>query len=405
MQDSTGDHVEKPSFAVRVGMVLNAGLAVSLLMLWVQAAREGQFWRSDFSMFYTGWTMVLRQEGHLLYDLDAQLSYQREILPERGPDGGLLPFNYPPTTAVPLCVLARLPRSTAFYVWAAMQAGLVFLIIRQFLSLMSGYGGEDRVLMVATFLAFPAVFVSLQMGQMSLLVLACLTGMTLALERGQPMSAAVWFVVATIKPQLAVAAAVVLVAGRRWVVLLYAVGFWLPWAVLATHFTSTGAWLDWLAVVRKSAGEAGQLGIFPDKMYSLKCVLFGVLGAENMPLVNALSFAALTLAVAAIAALWRGPWPSDPATFRPRLALSLQLGLLTCPHLNPADASLYALPAILLAVARPSRWLVTLLVLCPAIFFLDCYSQIAWPFGLRPFIVAMAAVAAGVPGGRVSWRK
>jgi hypothetical protein len=163
---------------------------------------------------------------------------------------------------------------------------------------------------------------------------------------------------------------------------------------VATYFTGPGAWLDWLAVIRHSAAEAGRLGIVPDRMYNLKCVFYGLLGAERMPLVNALTFAALAVGAVAIALLWWGPWPVASRAYRARMALSLQLGLLTCPHLNPADAAVYALPAVLVAAGWPAVWLFVVLTLCPALFAVDYYTLIDWPFGLRPFIVAMAAVAA-----------
>lgn len=395
MADSTPERPETPTIAVLVGIILNAGLAMSLLALWVGQARQGLFWQSDFSMFYTAWTMVLEKQGGHLYDLDLQLAYQRVILPEGGPDRGLLPFNYPPTTAVPACILALLPLSTAFYAWAAAQLGLLALIVRHFLSLMVEYRAEDRLLMVSTVLAFPAVFVSFQMGQPSLLVLACLTGMTLALERGYPLVSAACLILAAIKPQLAVAPAVVLLAGRYWRTLAYVVGLWLVWAVFTTFFVGPAAWLDWFAVVRRSAGEAGQLGIFPERMYNVKGLLFRLLGPEHLRLINTLSLAALVSAVAAIAVLWL----TEVSAFRLRLALSLQLGFLTNLHFNPTDAVVFALPAILYLVERPSSRLAILLVLCPAIFYIDCFGgQPVLPGDLRPFLIVMVflAIAMGV---------
>src|SRR5262245_37032042 len=239
---------------VRLGLIVNAGLAFALLFLWIGMAQRGEFWRSDFSMFYTAWTMVLDGQGGRLYDLDLQLDYQHDVVPEGGPERGLLPFNYPPPTAVPACLLALLPRSAAFYTWAAAQLGLLLLVVRQFLSLMKEYPAEQRALMVATLLAFPAVLVSFQLGQLSLLVLACLTGMAIALERDRPLVAAACFVLATIKPQLAVPAAVVLAAGGFRRKIIYSLLLWLLWAGVATAVVGPHAWLDWLKVVGRSAG-------------------------------------------------------------------------------------------------------------------------------------------------------
>src|SRR5262245_12518781 len=108
----------RPSFLIRLGIVANTLLALARLLSFFDVAHRGEFWRADFPMCYTGFAMVRDGDGAHLYDLDVQLRYQREIVPERGPDGGLLPFNYPPHAAVPAFVLAYLSRDAAFYTWS-----------------------------------------------------------------------------------------------------------------------------------------------------------------------------------------------------------------------------------------------------------------------------------------------
>jgi hypothetical protein len=156
---------------IRAGTVLNAGLGLALVIAWLDLARKGEFWRADFSMFYTAWSMVLDGDGPRLYDLDLQLDYQRRLVPQRGPDADLLPFNYPPHAAVPAAVLALLPLSAAFYVWTAIQLILLGVLLRHLLLLARAWAGGARALLVATVLGFPALFAAFQLGQPSLLVL------------------------------------------------------------------------------------------------------------------------------------------------------------------------------------------------------------------------------------------
>ncbi len=329
--------------------------------------------------------MVLEGNASRLYELDAQLETQRRLLPQLEPNAGLLPFNYPPTTAVPLCLLVKLSRSTAFYTWSALQLVLLGLLVRQFLLLSECKSAEQFVLLLATLTAFPAVFVSLQMGQLSILVLVALAGWVLAMQENRVRLTALCLVMATIKPQLAITAVVITVADRRWRVLFWSTLLGLAWVAVATVFTDWQAWWNWLSVLRRSAGEAGQLGIFPERMYCLKCILFGILGRDHMGLVNTLSFGLLALTLVILSMMWIANWYG----FRQRLALSLLLGTLVIPHLNPADAVVYALPTLLGAKVIRAAWLWSALVLMPTLFLIDCYGAVKWSFGLRPFLVAM----------------
>jgi hypothetical protein len=384
-------------FLIRLGIAVNVALALLRLLGWLDAARRGEFWRADFSMFYTGFAMVRDGQGASLYDLDAQLEYQRAIAPERGPEGGLLPFNYPPHAAVPAFVLAYLPRDAAFYAWSAIQLGLLLLLLRQLLSWMSAWPVESRILAVSTVVAFPPVSISFELGQVSLLILVSLVGLARALESRRDLPAACWLVLATIKPQLAIVPAMVLVADRRWRVLTLAAALFVCWAGAATLIPGPAIWPEWLAVVRHSAGQAGELGIFPQAMYNLKGLLFGLLGPDRLSVVNRVSFFALLAGVLLPLVLWRLRPSASPEIWRLKLAFCLQIGLLVNPHFNPADAVAFVLPAVLYVLAAPrDRCFAAtagLLALCPLLFLIDCFLVPVWPLGVRPFFVAMALLA------------
>jgi hypothetical protein len=182
----------------------------------------------------------------------------------------------------------------------------------------------------------------------------------------------------------------------------YAAGLGLAWAALATLLVGPAAWLDWLAVVRRTAGEFGALGVFPERMYNLKALLTGLLGPGRAGAINALSLAALAAALLVTALVFRGRWLAG-SRFQLRWALCLQLGLLTNPHLNPADALAYVLPAVLYcASARRGGWFAAtagLLVACPLVFLVDCYGVERWPGGVRPFFVAMVMLPVAIRRG------
>src|SRR5262249_26652511 len=198
-------------------------------------------------------------------------------------------------------------------------------------------------------------------------------------------------------PRLASAPAVVLVADRRWRALALAGALFVCWACVATLMLGPAVWPGWLAVVWQTATRSGDLGVVPQAMYNLKGLLFGLLGPDRLAVVNRVSLFALLAGVLLPLVWWRPGPPPSPATSPLKLAFCLQIGLLVNPHFNPADAVAFVLPAVLYLVAAPrDRWFAAtagLLALCPLLFLIDCFLVPAWPLGVRPFFVAMVALA------------
>src|SRR5262249_17446338 len=197
---------------------------------WLSAARQGAFWQADFTAFYLGGRLALDGRGADLYDLDVQLAYQRELVPERPPESGLLPFLNPPHGALVFAALALLPRAGAFYACAAAQVALAALALRLLLRLAPEWEAWPRLLLVVTFLAYPPLFITFQLGQLALVGLLCLAGFYAALARGQDGAAAAWLVLGTIKPQLMLVPAVTLLVLGRWRALLLASALFAAWA-------------------------------------------------------------------------------------------------------------------------------------------------------------------------------
>jgi hypothetical protein len=151
-------------------------------------------------------------------------------------------------------------------------------------------------------------------------------------------------------------------------------------------------------MVAHCSRQFGTYGIDPLAMYNLKGLLTAVLGGERAGLINGLTAAATAGSVLTALWLWRGPWPGDTPTFAHRATLTLLLGLIANPHLNPRDALAYVAPALLLggtlapAPARPMLAMVG--AAAPWLFLLDIYGPIAWPGGVRPFFLLILLWAA-----------
>jgi alpha-1,2-mannosyltransferase len=380
----------------RAALVLNAALAGCLLLFWLSLAWRGEFWQADFGVFYTGWSMVLGGEGDRLSDLSAQTEYQHRVVPGRAATDGLLPFNHPPHLAT-VPVLALLPYSAAFYAWALFQAGLLVVMVLLLRRLTRDWGPNTFALLLVTVLAFPPMFMTFQQGQLSLIVLVCLLGFYVSLGEGRPLGTASCLVLGTIKPQLMVVPAFTLLGARRWRELALAAALFATWGLLTMLLLGWSCWPGWLGLLWHSARQFGPNGINPEIMYNLKGALTGLLGAERATLINAFSAAALLLSAAGALWAWSGPAPADKADFALRSAFTLLLGVVGNPHLNPVDALVLVVPAVLFRDylhrrGLGTRFLDVVLVCAPLAFLVDCYGVGRWPGGARPFFLLMLAL-------------
>jgi hypothetical protein len=157
-------------------------------------------------------------------------------------------------------------------------------------------------------------------------------------------------------------------------------------------------WPAWLGIVRLTAGQVGDYGVIPEAMFNLRGRLFALLGVDRLTLVNGVSLALLLGVLGFIAWMaWRGRREGGGQT-RLRMALSLQLGLLATPHLNPTDTLVFVVPALLLWSAAPrGRALIAAVLLsCPLVLAVDLYGL--GPGGGRPFVWVMVTLA-----GMMGW--
>jgi hypothetical protein len=399
----------RTGLVARAAVVVNGGLAVAFVALWLHLAARGSFWRSDFTAFYLGGRMVLAGDGARLYDLDAQGDWQARLWPERGGGEALLAFVYPPQDAVLFAPLALLPRGVAFYVWILLNVGLLAVLVIQVRRLTEDWSAPARAAAVATLLAFPPLFISFQLGQLYLLGLVCLLGFYQALRQDRAWAAAGWLVLGTVKPQLALIPAVTLLAGRRWRALAAATGLFAAWALVTTAVLGPSCWSGFVAMVSHCSRQFGTYGIDPLAMFNLKGLFTALLGPEQAGLINALTATATAASVLVAMGFWWGPWPGDTPAFARRAALTLLLGLVANPHLNPGDALAYAAPALLLAGAlapgSARRTLALAAAAAPLLFMLDVYSPGRWAGRIHPFFLLILTWAAWLAWDTLSRRR
>jgi hypothetical protein len=374
------------------------------LGLWGSLIASGGSDGADYTAFYTGWTVVAEGDGANLYDPAVQARVQVRILGGRSFEAGLNPFNNPPHLVLPFVPLAALPLPTSYAVWAAVQAALLaWLIWRLLTRIATDWSREERVLLVGASIAAPPLALALLQGSFSLLVTVALLEVYLALRAGGDRAAAAWLIVASVKPQAVLTTGVALLAARRWRVLGLAVAGGLVLVAAATVVMGVGIWSSYLGFLGDYVGSFDVFSVRPSVMWNLRGSLSLLAGEPISPsAASAINSAALVgqlAALAAVAWLWRGRWDPERPAFGLRFALTLVLGLLLSPHLNPHD-DLLLVPAGAIAYGalrdRPEgRWFGLALFAAPFVVLLTNPLSVTEPGGplIRTPVVLMVVFA------------
>ncbi len=335
------------------GLALGAAVFALYLGLWVALITSGGTDGADYTAFYTGWTIVLEGDGANLYDPATQAAAQREILGGRSFEAGLNPFNNPPYLVLPFVPLALLPLQASYLVWAGVQLGLLaWLVWRLLAQVATDWPRQERALLVGASLAAPPLALALFQGSFSLMVTVALLEVYLALRGGRHGQAALWLVAASVKPQAVLTTGVAMLAARRRRLLGVAVAAMAALVAAATVVMGIGVWSAYARFLGDYVGSFDVLSVRPSVMWNLRGTLTLLIGPDvsesQAATINTIALIAQVVALVVVAWLWRGRWDARSPAFALRFSLTLVLGLLFSPHLNPHDG-LLLVPAAAIA--------------------------------------------------------
>ncbi|MBV8891407.1 MAG: DUF2029 domain-containing protein [Acidobacteria bacterium] len=299
--------------------------------------RAGNIKGADFLHFYTAGRLLRTGHANALYDPGAQAGYQTALLPESR--GTYFVPMYGPQVYWLFEPLAGLPYGWAVMIWALGNCGLYcgccYLFWRSCFHL-KPHG--HLIFLLA--LAYPGFFSLIAFGQTSGLALVLFTIAFFALRAGRSFLAGVAFGSLIYKPQLGVAAAVVLIAAAQWRVLaggataiIAQLGFarvWFGGALLRRYGQM------FLRVARVQPFLEPKLY----QMHSLRSFLMVLLPSNGLALVLYFFGAIAVLVVAVLC--WR-----RADDLRLRYAALLTGSVLVAPHLWIYDLVIFA-PALLL---------------------------------------------------------
>ena len=204
---------------------------------------------ADFDAFHIVAQRVWRGDLDQVYHFQALLKMQMEAA---GGMTGFMPWTYPPQYALLLAPFAFLPVGVGYLLFTTATLALYLATLR-------AISGVNFALTLV--ILFPALAITIGCGQNGFLTGALIALVCLNVERRQ-MLAGLALGAMVIKPHLAIAVGVYLLATRRWVALATAAVVVLTSSLLCTLLFGWQIWIAWLGAIRESASFLEQ-GFYP----------------------------------------------------------------------------------------------------------------------------------------------
>lgn len=319
---------------VAICLAVALGMATSYVLL-VHSGAAGPK-QTDFVPYYAAAKLVLEGHVNVLYSLptighvEATLVYPLQV------SHGGMPYLYPPYFALLLSPVAALPYSIAFLLWLSINVTLLVLSIHLLQQYLGLTGAAAAVLWSAAVTFFP-VLVALAQGQTSILLLALFLLAFLAARSERHVAAGIALSLALIKPPYVIPMLIMVLAARRWRILL---SFGVSSGILvAVPYLITGpaVFPDYVRSMMAASGWQQQVGGFaPQWNQSLAGFVQMLLPGASASVVTA------CLAGSALGILaWRSARvPSIEIPF----AFGVVAALLLSPHVLVHDLSILILP-------------------------------------------------------------
>lgn len=317
-----------------------AGLAVAAFAILGHVGLDpfGKLLGTDFSSFWTASRLALQGNSGAAYDPAQHYAAQQALFPAG--QGGYYAFFYPPSFLLICLPLALLPYAASLAAW--ISAGLLAFVacLRRVL---------PQRWAVLPILAFPGVLTNMGHGQNGFLSAACLGGTMLLLDR-RPFLAGACLGLLSFKPQLLLAAPVMLLAARRWTVVSGAATAALGLAGASWLVLGNEAWAGFLRVspLARAALEDGL--VEPWKMQSAFAAIRVLHGGVT------LAYAVQAVVAVGVLALLGRLAARRPGALAEGALLTIG-GLLCTPFLLDYDLVCLALPiAWVAAEAQRTGW-------------------------------------------------
>lgn len=159
----------------------------------------------DFSVFYIAGLMVSDERYDTLYQADSFAAAREKIFSPL--DGGKLFFNYPPTAFLLFLPMSKLPYIPAYSLWIILMLTGTALTV---------YAFTRSKLLTAAALMSPAFLWCIITGQIGFLTTIIMGSGLYMLTKGHKMTAGMLLGLLIIKPHVALALPICLIATKQW---------------------------------------------------------------------------------------------------------------------------------------------------------------------------------------------
>lgn len=218
---------------------------------------------ADFDAFHIAAQRVWLGDLDQVYHFKALLKMQMDAA---GGATGFMPWTYPPQYGLLLAPLAFLPVGAGYLLFMTVTLAIYLVTLRAIA------GANFAQILV---ILFPALAITIGCGQNGFLTGAVIGLVCLNVERRQ-LLAGLALGAMVIKPHLAIAVGLYLLATRRWVALATAAAIVLASSLLCTLLFGWQIWDAWLGAIRESASYLEQ-GFYPlFRMISAYAALYKV---------------------------------------------------------------------------------------------------------------------------------
>ena len=327
-----------------IGLTLAIGYAVVLGGAWLGGHwltdSQGQPIAGDFVNVWAAGRLTL--DGNPAAAYDWPLHKVAEVSAVGHDFDGYYGWHYPPTFLFVAAALALIPYTAASLIWLVATLPAYFAAVRVIV-------GERAGIFVA--LGFPAALWNATAGQNGFLT-AALIGGTLGLMERHPTLAGICLGLLSYKPHFGLLFPLVLLADRRWRVLVTAAVVTIVMAALSWLAFGAAAWeafVHWMPITSRVV--LGEGGADWNRLQSLFGFVRAHGGSETLAW-SVQAAMALTLAIA-LCWLWRSRAP-----FELKAAALAAGALLATPYLYIYDLVVLAIPvAFLLRLALAGGFL------------------------------------------------
>lgn len=311
-------------------------LLVIQVAICAAGARLGSDGRSDFRQLYTAGYMVRTGHAAQSYDYDIEIDYQERVV---GP-GDPLPFDHIAYEAVFFAPLSLFRFQTAYFIFFAINLGLLGLAIWLFTPYLAVLKTWAPWMPYAVFLCFVPVSISLILGQDSILLLTLMIAAFVALNRRSEVQSGILLGLGLFKFQYVIPIALLFFVWRKWRIVLgmvlsgSALALLSLWMVGLSAARAFGRTLFDLSVGLASNAARTKYGTFPDRMPNLRGLIYALAEHSSITQVKVAAVIVICSAIVFVMA----------AKMRPSFSLAVVAATLLSYHSLIPDSVLLIIP-------------------------------------------------------------